>query len=75
LCFFSNSSEKISFAAPHFGQLHVKDFKFLKLSKPGQCLGVVIVSSSLLVEVVWEKTAKKIKCQMLHIVKLKQNQI
>jgi hypothetical protein len=28
----SNSSEKISFSVPHFGQLQVKDFRVLKLA-------------------------------------------
>jgi len=31
-CDRSNSSEKISFSAPHAGQLQVKDFKLLKLA-------------------------------------------
>jgi hypothetical protein len=47
----SNSSEKISLASPHFGQLQLKDLRFLKLAYPGQCWGVVefstIVISSL----------------------------
>lgn len=45
LCAFSNSSEKISFSALHFGHLQTNDCKCLKLSKPGQCWGVVIESS------------------------------
>jgi len=31
-CDRSNSSEKISFSAPHAGQLQVKDFRLLKLA-------------------------------------------
>jgi len=31
-CGRSNSSEKISFSAPHAGQLQVKDFRLLKLA-------------------------------------------
>ena len=45
LCFRSNSSEKISFCAPHWEHLQVKDLRFLKFSKPGQCCGVVIGAS------------------------------
>ena len=41
-----NSSENISFSCPHSGHVQIKDFKCLLASKPGQCCGVVIASSS-----------------------------
>jgi hypothetical protein len=40
-----NSSEKISFCAPQLVHVQINDFKLLKLSKPGQCCGVVISAS------------------------------
>jgi hypothetical protein len=42
-CFLSNSSEKISFSLPQSGHLQEKDSRFLNLSNPGQCSGVVIL--------------------------------
>jgi hypothetical protein len=42
MCFLLNSSEKISFSCPQLGHLQTNDFRFLKLSKPGQCCGVLI---------------------------------
>jgi hypothetical protein len=44
VCSFSNSSEKISFSFPQFGHLHVKAFKSLNCSHPGQCWGVVMIN-------------------------------
>jgi hypothetical protein len=41
----SNSSEKISFAWPQLGHLQLNDESVLKFAKPGQCVGVDIVSS------------------------------
>ncbi len=48
VCCLSNSSEKISFSAPHSGHLQIKDFRLLFCSNPGQCFGVVISSSHIL---------------------------
>ena len=53
LCVLSNSSEKISLASPHSGHLHWNDFRFLKFSNPGQCCGVVMISSLHLINYVY----------------------
>lgn len=45
VCDLLNSSEKISFGAPHCGHLQMNDLRCLKFSKPGQCCGVVMTSS------------------------------
>ncbi len=42
VCFWLNSSEKISFSSPQLGHLQVKAFRCLKSSNPGQCWGVVM---------------------------------
>lgn len=45
LCSVSNSSEKISISWPHSGHLQINVSSSLNCSKPGQCRGVVMVSS------------------------------
>jgi hypothetical protein len=45
ICFLSNSSEKISASFPQLGHLQTKDFRPLNCSKPGQCLGMLILTS------------------------------
>ena len=46
-CFLSNSSENISFSFPQLGHLQIKAFKLLNRSNPGQCRGVVMITSCL----------------------------
>src|SRR4030067_2185089 len=47
VCFLLNSSEKISTSFPQVGHLHMKDFRPLNCSNPGQCCGVLIATSHL----------------------------
>lgn len=47
VCDRSNSSEKISFSVPQLGHLQVNELRFLFASNPGQCIGVLIFSTSL----------------------------
>lgn len=46
-CLLSNSSENISFSFPQLGHLQVKALRFFKSSNPGQCRGVVMITSCL----------------------------
>jgi hypothetical protein len=50
-CALLNSSEKISFSLPQSGHLQTKELKLLKLSHPGQCAGVFMISSCETIEI------------------------